>query len=91
MKKTWIIKTNNKIEKLVRLYYKDSEAVDEGNTFSSRPLTFEEIQKNRRTAKERLLTLSKEQLVDYILGKKQFKFMNNIKKEWVQKKKPVRT
>ena len=69
MKKTWIIKTNNKIEKLVRLYYKDSEAVDEGNTFSSRPLTFEEIQKNRRTAKERLLTLPKEQLVDYILGK----------------------
>ena len=60
---------NNKIEKLVRLYYKDFEAVDEGNTFSSRPLTFEEIQKNRRTAKERLLTLPKEQLVDYILGK----------------------
>lgn len=69
MKKTWIIKMNNKIEKLVRLYYKDFEAVDEGNTFSSRPLTFEEIQKNRRTAKERLLTLPKEQLVDYILGK----------------------
>ena len=69
MKKTWIIKTNNKIEKLVRLYYKDSEAVDEGNTFSSRPLTFEEIQKNRRTVKERLLTLPKEQLVDYIFGK----------------------
>ena len=69
IKQIWIIKTNNKIEKLVRLYYKDSEAVDEGNTFSSRPLTFEEIQKNRRTAKERLLTLPKEQLVDYIFGK----------------------
>ena len=69
MKKTWLIKMNNKIEKLVRLYYKDFEAVDEGNTFSSRPLTFEEIQKNRRTAKERLLTLPKEQLVDYIFGK----------------------
>ena len=69
IKQIWIIKMNNKIEKLVRLYYKDFEAVDEGNTFSSRPLTFEEIQKNRRTAKERLLTLPKEQLVDYILGK----------------------
>lgn len=69
IKKTWLIKINNKIEKLVRLYYKDFEAVDEGNTFSSRPLTFEEIQKNRRTVKERLLTLPKEQLVDYILGK----------------------
>ena len=69
IKQIWIIKMNNKIEKMVRLYYKDFEAVDEGNTFSSRPLTFEEIQKNRRTAKERLLTLPKEQLVDYILGK----------------------
>ena len=60
---------DNKIQELVRLYYKDFESVDEGNTFSSRPLTFEEIQKNRRTAKERLLTLPKEQLVDYIFGK----------------------
>lgn len=60
---------DNKIQELVRLYHKDSEAVDEGNAFSSRPLTFEEIQKNRRTAKERMLTLSKEQLVDYILEK----------------------
>lgn len=69
IKKTWLIKINNKIEKLVRLYYKDFETVDEGNTFSSRPLTFEEIQKNRRTVKEMLLTLPKEQLVDYIFGK----------------------
>lgn len=60
---------DNKIQELVRLYYKDFKAVDEGNAFSSRPLTFEEIQKNRRTAKERLLTLPKEQLVDYIFGK----------------------
>lgn len=60
---------DNKIQELVRLYHKDSEVVDEGNAFSSRPLTFEEIQKNRRTAKERMLTLSKEQLVDYILEK----------------------
>ena len=60
---------NNKIEKLVRLYYKDFEAVDEGNTFSSRPLTFEEIQKNRRTAKERLLQLAEEQSVRDRLGK----------------------
>lgn len=78
---------DKKIEELIDLYNRDFEAVDEGNAFSFRPLTFEEIQKNRRTAKERLLTLPKEQLVDYILEKKkQFEFMNNIKKEWVQKK-----
>lgn len=60
---------DNKIKELVRLYYKDFEATDEGNAISCRKLTFEEIQKNRRTVKERLLTLSKEQLVDYILEK----------------------
>ena len=64
-----IFEMNNKIQELVRLYHKDFEAVDEGNAISCRKLTFEEIQKNRRTAKERLLTLPKEQLVDYILGK----------------------
>ena len=64
-----IFEMNNKIEKLVQLYYKDFESVDEGNAISCRKLTFEEIQKNRRTAKERLLTLPKEQLVDYILEK----------------------
>lgn len=66
MKKTWLIKINNKIEKLVRLYHKDFEATDGFAAVLWRRLTFEEIQKNRRTAKERLLTLSKEQLIDYI-------------------------
>ena len=61
---------NNKIEKLVRLYYKDFEATDGFAAVLLRRLTFEEIQKNRRTVKERLLTLSKEQLIDYILKKK---------------------
>lgn len=60
---------DNKIEELIELYNRDFEAVDEGNTFLSRPLTFEEIQKNKRTAMEMLLTLPKEQLVDYILKK----------------------
>ena len=60
---------NNKIEELIDLYNRDFDAVDEGNAFSSRSLTFEEIQKNRRTVMERLLTLPKEQLVDYIFGK----------------------
>ena len=60
---------NNKIEKLVRLYYKDSEATDGFAAVLWRRLTFEEIQKNKRTAMEMLLTLPKEQLVDYILGK----------------------
>lgn len=60
---------DNKIQELIRLYNKDFEAVDELNAISCRKLTFEEIQKNRRTAKERLLTLSKEQLVDFILEK----------------------
>ena len=69
MKKTWLIKINNKIEKLVRLYYKDFEATDGFAAVLLRRLTFEEIQKNHRTAKERLLTLSKEQLIDYILKK----------------------
>lgn len=69
IKQISIFEMDNKIQELVRLYYKDFKAVDEGNAFSSRPLTFEEIQKNRRTAKERLLTLPKEQLVDYIFGK----------------------
>lgn len=69
IKKTWLIKINNKIEKLVRLYYKDFEATDGFAAFLWRRLTFEEIQKNRRTAKEMLLTLPKEQLVDYIFGK----------------------
>lgn len=64
-----IFEMNNKIQELVRLYHKDFESVDEGNAISCRKLTFEEIQKNRRTVKERLLTLSKEQLVDYILEK----------------------
>ena len=69
MKKTWLIKMNNKIEELVTLYHKDFEAADGYASVLWRKLTFEEIQKNRRTAKERLLTLPKEQLVDYILGK----------------------
>lgn len=60
---------DNKIQELVALYNRDFEAVDEGNVFSCRRLTFEEIQKNKRTAMERLLTLSKEQLVDFILKK----------------------
>ena len=69
MKKTWLIKIDNKIQELVRLYHKDFEATDGFAAVLWRRLTFEEIQKNRRTAKERLLTLPKEQLVDYIFGK----------------------
>lgn len=60
---------NNKIEELIELYHKDFEAADGYAAVLWRKLTFEEIQKNKRTAMERLLTLSKEQLVDYILEK----------------------
>lgn len=67
MKKTWAIKIDNKIQELVRLYHKDFEATDGFAAVLWRRLTFEEIQKNRRTDKERLLTLSKEQLIDYII------------------------
>lgn len=67
MKKTWTIKMDNKIQELVRLYHKDFEATDGFAAVLWRRLTFEEIQKNRRTAKERLLTLSKEQLIGYII------------------------
>ena len=58
---------DNKIQELVRLYHKYFEATDGFAAVLWRRLTFEEIQKNRRTAKERLLTLPKEQLIDYIL------------------------
>lgn len=48
---------------------KDFEATDGFAAVLWRRLTFEEIQKNKRTAMEMLLTLPKEQLVDYIFGK----------------------
>ena len=59
----------NEIEKLIKLYHTDNEAICEGNTTSCRRLPLDKIMENRRMAKEKLLELSKEQLVYYILNK----------------------
>ena len=61
----------NKIEELIKLYHTDSEAICEDNTISCRRLPLDKMMENRRMAKEELLELSKEQLVSYILNKKE--------------------
>ena len=59
----------NKIEELIKLYYTDSEVICKGNVTSCRRLPLDKLIENRRMAKEKLLELSKEQLVSYILNK----------------------
>ena len=61
----------NKIEELIKLYHTDNEAICEGNCISCQKLPLDKIMENRRMAKEKLLELSKEQLVSYILNKKE--------------------
>ena len=61
----------NKIEELIKLYHTDSEVICEGNVTSYKRLPLEKIMENRRMDKEKLLELSKEQLVSYILNKKE--------------------
>lgn len=61
----------NEIEKLITLYHVGSEAILEGNCISCQKLPLDKIMENRRMAKEKLLELSKEQLVSYILNKKE--------------------
>ena len=61
----------NEIEELIKLYHTDNEVICEGNTTSCRRLPLDKIMENRRMAKEKLLELSKEQLVSYILNKKE--------------------
>ena len=59
----------NKIEELIKLYHTGNEAICEGNTTSCKRLPLDKVMENRRMAKEKLLELSKEQLVSYILNK----------------------
>ena len=61
----------NEIEELIKLYHTDNEVICEGNTTSCRRLPLDKLIENRRMAKEKLLELSKEQLVSYILNKKE--------------------
>ena len=61
----------NKIEELINLYHTDSEVIFEGNAASYKLLPLDKLIENRRMAKEKLLELSKEQLVSYILNKKE--------------------
>ena len=58
----------NKIEELINLYHTDSEIICEGNAASYKLLPLDKLIENRRMAKEKLLELSKEQLVSYILS-----------------------
>ena len=59
----------NKIEELIKLYHTDSEFICKGNAASYKLLPLDKLIENRRMAKEKLLELSKEQLVSYILNK----------------------
>ena len=61
----------NEIEELIKLYHTDNEVICEGNVTSYKRLPLDKIMENRRMAKEKLLELSKEQLVSYILNKKE--------------------
>ena len=61
----------NKIEELINLYQTDSELMGEGNATPYKLLPLDKLMENRRMAKEKLLELSKEQLVYYILNKKE--------------------
>ena len=59
----------NKIEELIKLYHTDSEFICKSNAASYKLLPLDKLIENRRMAKEKLLELSKEQLVSYILNK----------------------
>ena len=61
----------NEIEELIKLYHTYNEAVCEGNATSYKRLPLDKVIENRRMAKGKLLELSKEQLVSYILNKKE--------------------
>ena len=61
----------NEIEELIKLYHTDNEAICKGNTTSCKRLPLDRLMENCRMAKEKLLELSKEQLVSYILNKKE--------------------
>lgn len=61
----------NKIEELIKLYHINNEAIYEGNAASYKRLPLDKVIENRRMVKKKLLELLKEQLVSYILNKKE--------------------
>ena len=66
----------NKIEEIIFLYNKESEAeYKNGSQLSVRRLTFEEILNNRKKAIKTLMEIPKSELVDYILGINNKKFL----------------
>ena len=66
----------NKIEEIIFLYNKEFEVEDKnGSKLSARRLTFEEILNNKKKAIKTLMEMSKPELVDYILGINNKKFL----------------
>lgn len=64
------------IEEIIFLYNKESEVEDKnGSQLSARRLTFEEILNNRKEAIRTLMEMPKYELVDYILGINNKKFL----------------
>ena len=66
----------SKIKEIISLYNKEFEIEDKnGSQLSARRLTFEEILNNRKKAIKTLMEMSKSELVDYILGINNKKFL----------------
>ena len=66
----------SKIEEIIFLYNKEFEAEDKnGSQLSARRLTFGEILNNRKEAIKTLMEIPKSELVDYILGINNKKFL----------------
>ena len=66
----------SKTEEIIFLYNKEYEAeYKNGSQLSSRRLTFEEILNNRKEAIKTLIEMPKSELVDYILGINNKKFL----------------
>lgn len=64
------------IEEIIFLYNKESEVEDKNESqLSARRLTFEEIINNRKEAIRALMEMPKYELVDYILGINNKKFL----------------
>ena len=66
----------SKIKETTSLYNKEFEIEDKnGSQLSARRLTFKEILNNRKKAIKTLMEMSKSELVDYILGINNKKFL----------------
>lgn len=66
----------SKIEEIISLYNKEFEIENKNvSQLSARRFTFEEILNNRKKAIKTLMEMSKSELVDYILGINNKKFL----------------